>query len=140
MGNVTRKLGVRREDWNKMLEHVQQVLPEEACGLVGGKENISEVVYTVVNELKSPVRFRMNAYDQIQALLRIEESGLDLLAIYHSHPAGPALPSQTDLEEFAYPGVPYLIWHLQCGEWNCNAFSLGSGIYTEISVIVLEEE
>jgi proteasome lid subunit RPN8/RPN11 len=123
-----------------MLEHIQRVLPEEACGLVGGKEDISEVVCPVVNELKSPVRFRMNAYEQVQALLRFEESGLDLLAIYHSHPAGPAHPSQTDMDEFAYPGVLYLIWHLQEGEWRCHAFSLGSDTYSEIPFTVLEEE
>ncbi len=138
MGDVTRRLGLRREDWNQMQEHVQQALPEEACGLVGGEKNISKVVYTVLNGLKSPVRFQMDAHEQVQALLRIEEKGLDLLAIYHSHPTGPAHPSQTDLNEFAYPGVLYLIWHLQDGEWNCHAFSLGGGIFTEIPFTVLE--
>jgi proteasome lid subunit RPN8/RPN11 len=135
-----RRLGFRWEDWNQMLAHVQQTLPEEACGLVGGKEDISEVVFTVVNDLKSPVRFRMNAYEQVQALLKIEACGLDILAIYHSHPAGPAHPSQTDLDEFAYPGVPYLIWYLRDGEWNCHAYSLGKGIFTEIPLTVVKEE
>ena len=140
MGDVKNGLGLRREDWDQMREHVQQALPEEACGLVGGTKDISEVVYTVLNDLKSPVRFRMNAHEQVQALLRIEESGLDLLAIYHSHPAGPAHPSQTDLDEFAYPAVPYLILHLQDGVWHCHAFSLGMGIFNEIPFAVLEEE
>jgi [CysO sulfur-carrier protein]-S-L-cysteine hydrolase len=140
VGDVTRSLGLRRADWNQMREHVHHALPEEACGLVGGKKDISEVVYTVLNDLKSPVRFRMNALEQVHALLRIEESGLDLLAIYHSHPAGPAHPSQTDLDEFAYPGVPYLIWYLQDGVWNCHAFSVGGGIFTEIPFTVSEEE
>jgi len=140
MGDVSRNLGLRREDWNQMRKHIQQALPAEACGLVGGRNNISEVVFAVLNDLKSPVRFRMNAHEQVQALLKIEEGGLDLLAIYHSHPEGPAHPSQTDLDEFAYPSVPYLIWHLQDGEWNCHAFSLGKGISTEIPFALLEDE
>jgi proteasome lid subunit RPN8/RPN11 len=140
MGDVSHGLKLRQGDWDQMREHVQQALPEEACGLLGGKNDISQVVYKIANELKSPVRFRMNAHDQIQALLQIEESGLDLLAIYHSHPAGPAYPSQTDLGELTYPDVPYLIWHLQDGQWSCRAFSLKKNYFSEIPLMRIFHE
>jgi proteasome lid subunit RPN8/RPN11 len=134
------ELTLRGTDWNQMLEHVRQALPDEACGLVGGKKGFSKVVISVPNELKSPVRFRMEVHEQVQALLKIEENDLDLLAIYHSHPSGPAQPSQTDIDEFAYPGVPYLIWHYQEGEWSCHAFTIDRGFFTEIDLSLRIDE
>jgi proteasome lid subunit RPN8/RPN11 len=62
-------------------------------------------VIPVENELHSPVRFRMAAQEQLKAFLRFEERGLELVGLFHSHPAGPVHPSPTDLAEFAYPGV-----------------------------------
>jgi proteasome lid subunit RPN8/RPN11 len=140
MGDVNRGLRLRRVDWDQMREHIEQTLPEEACGLLGGKIGISQVVYAVANELKSPVCFRMNAYEQVQALLKIEDSGLDLLAIYHSHPTGPAHPSQTDLDEFAYPDVPYMIWYLEGGKWCCQAFLLFKDYFSEIPLVMIGDE
>jgi proteasome lid subunit RPN8/RPN11 len=140
MGNAMNELKLRGKDWSQMLKLVERALPDEACGLIGGKNGISKVVYGVTNELNSSVRFKMEAHEQVQALLKIEESGLDLLAIYHSHPSGPAQPSRTDIDEFAYPGVPYLIWHLQDGEWSCRAFTIDSRFFTEIDISVFPVE
>jgi proteasome lid subunit RPN8/RPN11 len=39
----------------------------------------------------------------------MREAGEELVAIYHSHPDGPAAPSLTDVVEHEYPGVLYLI-------------------------------
>lgn len=97
-----------------MLDHVSSCYPEEACGLLGGQAagvgcRVAAVL-PVENALHSPVRYRMEPSAQLQGFLRLEEQGLDLVGIYHSHPTGPDHPSQTDLDEFAYPGVLALIW------------------------------
>lgn len=44
----------------------------------------------------------------LRALRAMEAGGLTLVALYHSHPRGPASPSPTDLRLAAYP-VPYVI-------------------------------
>jgi proteasome lid subunit RPN8/RPN11 len=36
-------------------------------------------------------------------------TGLELIAIYHSHPNGPAVPSRTDLERAQWTELPMLI-------------------------------
>jgi proteasome lid subunit RPN8/RPN11 len=64
----------------------------------------------------------MDPREQLKVLLEIEEIGCELLAIYHSHPAGPEWPSVTDIAEAAYPGVVHLIWHLRAGNWECLGF------------------
>src|SRR5512146_1553484 len=99
----------------EMIEHVLSCLPEEACGLLGGRREdpqgtpdspfTAAAVLPIENELHSLVRFRMAPAEQLKAFYWLEEHGLELAAIFHSHPQGPDHPSATDLAEFAYPGV-----------------------------------
>ena len=115
----------------QMLEHVRSTVPEEACGFVAGTDNLATKVYSVSNELHSTTRFRMESGEQIRIILEIEQQGLDLLAIYHSHPKGPGCPSVTDQAEFAYPGVITLIWSPSATGWECRAYWMDDGTVTE---------
>jgi proteasome lid subunit RPN8/RPN11 len=113
--------------WTIMLNHVQAVSPEEGCGVLGGRGDRAQLAIPVENELHSATRFRMAPEAQVEAMFRLDQLGLDLIAIYHSHPSGPAEPSLTDLAEAAYPEAAYLIWR-QSGEWTCRGFDLsGAG-------------
>jgi proteasome lid subunit RPN8/RPN11 len=51
----------------------------------------------------------MNPHQQIEALLALEAAGWQLLAIYHSHPQGPELPSATDIALAFYPEAVNII-------------------------------
>jgi proteasome lid subunit RPN8/RPN11 len=125
--------------WEQMREDVQARLPQEACGLVGGVQRHAWQVYPTANALHSPVRYRMQPDEQVQVFLSLEKLGWDLLAIYHSHPAGPNQPSPTDLAEAAYPEAVHLIWFPQAGEWACRGFLISENKFTEIPVWVVEE-
>ena len=104
-----------------MLEHVRRCAPEEACGLLGGKGDEVKRVYLISNIARSPERFRMDPVQQVEALIRIEEWG-ELVGIYHSHPSGPATPSELDIKEAAYSEAAYLVWSKQDEEWQGRAF------------------
>jgi glycerol uptake facilitator-like aquaporin len=52
----------------------------------------------------------------IGALRTLRNSGETLLAIYHSHPRGPAQPSQRDLERAFYPDAAHVIVSLATSE------------------------
>jgi proteasome lid subunit RPN8/RPN11 len=116
-----------------MLDHLLTCLPEEGCGLVGGQFGPdgarAQAILPVTNELHSPVRFYMAPLEQLKALSWLDENELELVAIFHSHPAGPPGPSPTDLAEFAYPGVLYLIFSPAGGSgpavpasWQASAY------------------
>jgi len=124
------KLVLRVDDMEAMLSHVTAGSPLEACGLVAGRQGRSTQVFKILNEEASRSHFRMDAMQQYQAFVAMERNGWDLLAIYHSHPAGPAVPSRTDLAEAMYPGVAHLIWSPRPGGWECQAFLLDDGMIT----------
>jgi proteasome lid subunit RPN8/RPN11 len=64
----------------------------------------------IASDVSSPVRYFMNPGEQIRAFRDIRESGLEMLAIYHSHPSSDARPSEHDkamaLFPAAKPGEP----------------------------------
>jgi proteasome lid subunit RPN8/RPN11 len=120
-------LKIHKQHWIEMCDHVADEAPLEACGLLAGISGESLRVFPIANELASATRFRMDATQQVAALQQIERNGWDLIGIYHSHPVGPPIPSQTDLAEALYPGVAHLIWSFD-SNWSCRAFSLDDGI------------
>jgi len=128
------------DQWQSMQKHVAQSAPEEACGLLSGIGLRVKTVIPVVNVLHSPVRFRMDPVEQLKAFIWMEEQHQELLAVYHSHPAGPHQPSPTDHNEFAYPGVRYIIWSGLGGIWTARAFHLGGGLAEEIRLEIEADE
>ncbi|HNT23972.1 MAG TPA: M67 family metallopeptidase [Anaerolineales bacterium] len=118
--------------WGLVQAHAGRCLPEEACGLLAGLDGCVQMCYEITNTLHSATRFRMDAQEQVRAFMDFEQRGLELLAIYHSHPAGPLEPSSTDLVEFAYPGVLYLILTLSAGEWQGRVFVIDKTLVSEV--------
>ena len=120
-----------------MREHVDRHAPLEACGLLAGKSDQVEKVILIRNQAQSPVRFVMDPYEQLQAFEWIESNGLDLLGIFHSHPAGPETVSATDIAEAAY-NVIHLIWSLGQNGWKARGFWIQNGSATEVSLQLVE--
>ncbi|MDF1500815.1 MAG: M67 family metallopeptidase [Anaerolineales bacterium] len=129
-------LEVSLENWQQMKAHVQSVDPREACGMVSGRGHVSEKVYEVKNVAAGEHRFRMEPSEQVRAFFDIERSGYDFLAIYHSHPDGPARPSRIDHEEWCYPHVLCLLWSRDAGEWICKVFAYSTEGFNEVSLCV----
>ena len=95
---------------DEMVAHAREDLPNECCGMVGGRDGEAETVIRVANSAASPLRYEMDPQEQYDALKKIEDSGGELLAIYHSHTKSAAYPSQTDLNQaVAWPDQIYLI-------------------------------
>jgi len=127
------RLTLNRTLLNEMLAHVAGLWPEEACGLVGGRDGRAARLYPVDNVRHSPVVFEMEPVQQIKAMLAIEAEGLEMLAIYHSHPDGPARPSATDVANAYYPDAVQLIISLaDRTRPSVRAFTIIDGAVAEV--------
>lgn len=125
--------------WQAIVEHLAQALPQEACGLLGGRGGVVEEVFLIENRLHSPVRYEMEPTAQVQAMVAIEDAGLEITAIFHSHPHGPAMPSPTDVAEAYYPEVLYLICAPnERNQWQGRAFYIQNGAISEVPVQITD--
>ena len=131
------RLSFNADQYREMLEHVSQHTPLEACGLLAGRDARVEKVIPVRNQAESPVRFVMDPYEQLQAFEWIDLQSLELLGIFHSHPAGPETVSVTDIREAAYE-VVHLIWSRNGDAWNVRGFWIEQGQVQEVT-LSLEE-
>lgn len=133
---MKQKLSLSKNHWQEMLEHVDRQAPLEACGLLAGKEDQIEKVILIHNQAQSPTRFVMDPYEQLQAFTWMDSNGLDLLGIFHSHPAGPEIASVTDVAEAAYE-VVHLIWSRNQHGWKARGFWIENGSMTEVVLQVV---
>ena len=116
--------------------HARSCSPNESCALLiglvrGGEARVSGLV-TVTNQDGSPDRFSMPAEELISAYAQASSEGLDVVGIFHSHPASPAAPSATDVEYMAINPVPWLIYSGLDG--SVRAFVLEGGSPREIPI------
>ena len=95
---------------DEMVAHAREDLPNECCGMIGGRDGEATEVVRVVNSAASPLRYEMDPQGQYNALKSIEDDDGELLGIYHSHTKSAAYPSQTDVNQaVAWPDQVYVI-------------------------------
>jgi proteasome lid subunit RPN8/RPN11 len=95
---------------DEIVAHAREDFPNECCGMVAGVDGEATRIIRVTNAAASPLRYEMDPQEQYNALKTIEESGGELLAIYHSHTKSAAYPSQTDVNQaVAWPEQVYVI-------------------------------
>jgi proteasome lid subunit RPN8/RPN11 len=111
---------------DEMVAHAREDVPNECCGMVGGRDGTAERVVRVKNAAASPLRYEMDPQGQFDALKEIEADGGELLAIYHSHTKSAAYPSQTDVNQAQnWPEQIYVIVSLADPEApDVKAFTL----------------
>jgi [CysO sulfur-carrier protein]-S-L-cysteine hydrolase len=127
---------VPRAIYEELLAHAREDAPNECCGLVGGNDGVAKTVYRARNAEASPLRYNLDPQDQFRIMTAMDEKGEELSAIYHSHTASPAYPSQTDINLAAYPEVLYLIVSLAEGENDLRGYRITDGQVDEVDLQV----
>jgi proteasome lid subunit RPN8/RPN11 len=103
---------VDRSIYDEMIAHARAELPNEGCGMLAASDGTLTAFFPAANEFASPMRFRIDAADQIRIYNEISTRGEDV-AIFHSHPNTEARPSQTDINLAAdWPGAVWVICSL----------------------------
>jgi proteasome lid subunit RPN8/RPN11 len=83
---------------NRIIGDARQEYPLESCGILAGKDGKITGSYPIVNTEKNSSGYRMEPEEHLRVFQEIERNGLELSAIYHSHPHTGAFPTQTDIQ------------------------------------------
>ena len=120
-----------------VVAHARETFPHECCGLLAGRGGRALRVYRGRNVDESPYTYRLDDRQLLQFLREMDQDGLDIVGIYHSHTASEATPSRTDVARAFYPEAVYVIISLQHPEHPVvRGFRIVDGTVAEEDVIV----
>lgn len=118
-------LNLKTSDYEKIVAHGREGKPLEICGLLVGKRDgenaIVEEVHEVDSKDKSELTYSMDGLKFMKIDAAAKKSGLEIVGIYHTHPATVPYPSVTDVarahweesDDLIFPGYSYLIVSLR---------------------------
>jgi proteasome lid subunit RPN8/RPN11 len=127
---------------HQLIAYARRDAPNETCGIIGGKNNRALKIYPLKNTHATPhVNFYADPLELLNAFRDIEANGWEHLAIYHSHLATAAYPSETDIARAFYPDAIYLLVSLMNPEQaSLRGFRIVEGKVTEITMEVEDDE
>jgi proteasome lid subunit RPN8/RPN11 len=119
------KLQILSTIYHQLLEQARNAYPLEIVGILAGTNQEMQIL-PLENIAAHPDReYIADPQSLLHALKHLRTQNLELLALYHSHPNGPAKPSRTDFLEAKWD-VPMLIvdakneliraWQLENGQ------------------------
>jgi len=77
--------------------------------MLAGKGRVVDKIYGMTNVEHSNVSYLMDAAEQFRVMKEMRQEGMEMVAIYHSHPHSVAYPSAKDVELAFYPDSVYVI-------------------------------
>ncbi len=115
---------ISQELLDEIAAQAKREAPNEACGYIAGLDGVAHERYPMTNIDASPQHFSFAPEEQFSALKRARAAGLELIAVYHSHPETPARMSDEDLRLANDPETLYLIYSIP--EQRIRGFKLGA--------------
>jgi proteasome lid subunit RPN8/RPN11 len=116
-----------------MVAHAAFSLPEEACGLLAADgSGRLRMAYCLSNASPSPTAYTVDPAEHFRAMRHAESRGWHLAGVFHSHPAGPAYPSPTDVAQALEPDWLYVVVGLAGpGAAEVRGFWIRGGVVEE---------
>jgi len=100
---------IARRLFDELIAHARADAPNECCGMIASRDGEAVAVHRATNAAASPLRYVIDGKEQYEIQTAIEDAGLDLGAIYHSHTRSAPEPSETDINLAFYPDALYVI-------------------------------
>jgi proteasome lid subunit RPN8/RPN11 len=127
---------------DEMVEHALREFPNEACGLLAGssasagpRSASARSFYPMANADASPVTYRLDPREQLKVFTEVDDAGLEVVGIVHSHTHSEAYPSETDRKQAFYPEAHYLLISLANREEPVlRGFRITDGVVEEQEV------
>ena len=122
--------------FDEMVAHARADAPNECCGMIASRDGQAVKVFPAVNAAASPLRYEIDGAEQYRIQTSIDDQGLDLGAIYHSHTRSAPYPSQTDINLAFYPDAVYVIVGLAGDQPEVKAYEIRGGKVADAELLV----
>ena len=137
---------ISRELLDDVIAHARADAPNECCGMIASRDGEAVAVHRARNAAASPLRYEIDGMEQYKIQTEIEDAGLDLGAIYHSHTRSDPVPSETDInlarlgdsDTPAFPGTLYLIVGVKGAEPDLRLWSIVGNQVEQVELTVTE--
>ena len=96
---------LERAFFDEMVEHGLAAFPNEACGVLAGKEGRPVKFFVMANADASPASYRLDPREQLDAANEIEDEDWQTMGIFHTHTHTEAYPSPTDQDRAFWPPI-----------------------------------
>jgi len=96
---------LERAFFDEMVEHGLAAFPNEACGVLAGKEGRPVKFFAMANADASPASYRLDPRQQLEAANEIEDEDWQTMGIFHTHTHTEAYPSPTDQDRAFWPPI-----------------------------------
>ena len=96
---------LERAFFDEMVEHGLAAFPNEACGVLAGKEGRPVKFFAMANADASPASYRLDPREQLDAANEIEDEDWQTMGIFHTHTHTEAYPSPTDQDRAFWPPI-----------------------------------
>jgi [CysO sulfur-carrier protein]-S-L-cysteine hydrolase len=127
---------ISRRLLDEVIAHARADAPNECCGMIAARDGEAVAVHRATNVAASPLRYEIDGREQYRIQTAIEDAGLDLGAIYHSHTRSAPEPSQTDINLAFYPEALYVIVGVAGDEADVRAWTIVDGKVSEAALEV----
>jgi [CysO sulfur-carrier protein]-S-L-cysteine hydrolase len=129
---------IARALFDEMVSHARETGDEECCGLISTREDTAVQLYRTTNTRPTPkYGYEMDGMELFRIMEEIEDQGLELGAIYHSHPRSDPVPSQTDINLARYPDSVYIIVGNATTEPEVKGWTIRDGEIAETELAIV---
>ena len=127
---------ISRELLDDVIAHALADAPNECFGMIARRDRDAISVHRARNAAASPLKYEVESKDLLRILDEIDDAGLELGAIYHSHTRSAPVPWQTDINladmgdppRPRFPGTLYLIVGVEDrSQPDVRAWSIANG-------------
>jgi proteasome lid subunit RPN8/RPN11 len=138
-----RSLRLTHEQVQTIVNHARAGAPQEICGLIAGQMGIAQQIFPIPNRSATPeTHFEMETIALLKAYKTMDAEGMELIAVYHSHPNSNPIPSQMDIREAMrnMPNACQLIVSLKQRQAQLQVWQIHDGQVDRVELLVGNEK
>ena len=115
---------IKKEIIDSIVAHAKSGAPIEMCGYLASQDGVVTKHYELKNVDNSEDHFTFDPKEQFDTIKDARNNGLEVCAVYHSHPVTPARPSAEDIKLAYDPNISYVIVSLANGDSDVKSFKI----------------